>query len=89
MPRPPDARRLALTVALGLLVCARGAAAAEPPAEPPPTEPASPEFPSGRVPSSGVRNELLLVPRLVLAVPRGLVRAIAWTVRGALVLNER
>ncbi len=84
MRRPREAAaRVAVAVALCLL--ARGARADEPP----PPDPTSPEFPSGRVPSPGVRNELLLVPRLVLALPRGVVRAIAWPVRGVLVLNER
>ena len=85
-PRAAVARRL---IALACLLVAARAAAGEPTDEPPPPAPTSPEFPSGRAPAPDVRDELLVVPRLVLAVPRALVRVIAAPVRGALVLNER
>ncbi|MGZ3441723.1 MAG: hypothetical protein ACXVDD_19520, partial [Polyangia bacterium] len=45
--------------------------------------------PSGRVPTVSARNELLLVPRLVLSIPRIVVRAIVWPVRWGIVINER
>ncbi len=79
--------RAALTLMLCLVAFARAAPARGD--EPPPPDPSSPEFPTGRVPDPGVRNELLLVPRLVLAVPRAVVRGVAVPVRGVLVLNER
>ena len=57
--------------------------------EPPPLDATDPAYPGGRVPAATGRNELLVVPRLVLSVPRLALRAIALPVQGIVVLNGR
>jgi hypothetical protein len=76
---------LALAGWLAIFCAARATAEREPP----PPAPDAPEFPTGRAPAFSPRNELLLVPRLVLSLPRTLLRQLALPLKGALILNER
>ncbi len=88
------ARLARLVAAAGVLVAFAARAdepAPDPPdlADPPPPDPTAGERSDGRVPAPDVRAPLLLVPRLVLAVPRALLMALGIPVRWLVEVEER